>query len=842
VSRGGAVEAVARALRHIDEEQGRLLAGVEDDGLRRAVSQMMDPALWASSSGADRAMLERVIRVIEPRGVEQIGYVHESLLDRDQRRAAGAHYTPRSLTEPIVRHALDPLVYLGPEEGLPREAWRIKRPDQILALRVCDPAMGAGAFLVQACRYLGEKVLEAWEAAGDRVGGHPEERLALARRRVAERCLYGVDRCPLAVEMAKASILLSTWQPGRPPVFLDHALFAGDSLLGLTGAARIRQWGVDAVLERAATLRRAIADRATETPGDAAQKARWLDEARAVTEEARAVADLVVGALLSTAAKGARERAATLAALSSLVGDAASRREEIRRISRSLLEEGRGPGGEERLPFHWAVEIPEVMAGGGFDAVVGNPPFRGGKLLRGTLGASFRAYLRAYLVEHVAGGVRGNADLSAYFLLRTTEILGEGGVFGLVATNTIAQGDTREVGLDQIVRRQGVSILRAVPSAPWPGVAGVEVAHLWGRRGPWRGERVIDGATVGQIGSSLGPDDPAEPPPARLSGNASRVFIGSYVLGTGFILSKEEAGALLDADPACAAVVLPYLNGEDVSRDPAQAPRRWIIDFRSLPLERRPGHQGPVAADFPVCLSIVRERVKPGRDRLGEKDDPSARDYARRWWQHGRRALDLHAAIAGRDSVIVAPVVSKYLMFEIVPARAVFMHKLAVLPEGTLDLLALLQSSVHEVWASRWCSTLRNAGLNYSPSDAFETFPFPASTASLGALGSRYRAHRQSIMCARREGLTRIYNRFHDPDERGADVQDLRDLHVQMDGAAAAAYGWDDLRPDHGFHGGRQGRRFTVSAAARREVERRLLAENRRRRAEETEPTSTAGK
>jgi hypothetical protein len=623
--------------------------------------------------------------------------------------------------------------------------------------------------------------------------------------------------------MARCSILLLTWQPARPPIFLDHALFAGDSLLGLTGLEQVQRWGMATALQMAAGLRRAIADRDTETPGDVEQKARWLDEARAVTEDVRARADLAIGVRLSTAAKGARDRAAKLAGLAPLLGDAAVS-EEIRRASRGLLDEGRGPGGEERRPFHWVVEVPEVIAGGGFDAVVGNPPFRGGKLLRGTLGACYRAYL----VEHVAGGVRGNADLSAYFLLRTTEILrATNGVFGLVATNTIAQGGTREVGLDQMVRRRGVSILRAIPSAPWPGVAGVEVAHVWGRRGPWRGERVLDGAAVGQIGSSLGPDDPAEPPPARLSRNAGRAFIGSYVLGTGFVLSKEEAAALLAADPACAAVVLPYLNGEDVSRDPAQAPGRWIIDFRSLPLDR--------AADFPGCLAIVRERVKPARDRLGEKDDPSARDYARRWWQHGRRAPDLYASIAGRSAVLVAPVVSKYLMFEIVPARAVFMHKLAVLPEGALDLLALLQSSVHEAWASRWCSTLRNAGMNYSPTDAFETFPFPASTASLGSIGARYREQRRSLMLARGEGLTRTYNRFHDPADQSAGVRALRDLQVEMDRAAAAAYGWDDLRPGHDFQVGRQGRRFTLSTAARREVEGRLLAENRRRRTQELE-------
>src|SRR5262249_48865517 len=154
-----------------------------------------------------------------------------------------------------------------------------------------------------------------------------------------------------------------------------------------------------------------------------------------------------------------------------------------------------------------------------------------------------------------------------------------GGIFGVVVTNTIAQGDTREVGLDQLVKDQRVSLLRAVPSAPWPGAAGVEVAHLWGCRGPWRGERALGGVAVEHIGAALSADAPPEAPPFRLSQNAGQAFIGSYVLGTGFILSEEEARSLLDADPSCAGVVLPFLSGEDVGKSPVQAPSRWIIDF-----------------------------------------------------------------------------------------------------------------------------------------------------------------------------------------------------------------------------------------------------------------------
>ena len=103
----------------------------------------------------------------------------------------------------------------------------------------------------------------------------------------------------------------------------------------------------------------------------------------------------------------------------------------------------------------------------------------------------------------------------------------------------------------------------------------------------------------------------------------------------------------------------------------------------------------------------------------------------------------------------------------------------------------------------------------------------------LDAIGQTYHDHRRQIMLSRQEGLTKTYNRFHDPDESAADIQTLRDLHVEMDKAVAAAYGWDDLDLGHGFHETKQGIRFTISESARREVLARLLKLNHERYAEE---------
>jgi len=122
---------------------------------------------------------------------------------------------------------------------------------------------------------------------------------------------------------------------------------------------------------------------------------------------------------------------------------------------------------------------------------------------------------------------------------------------------------------------------------------------------------------------------------------------------------------------------------------------------------------------------------------------------------------------------------------------------------------------------------------NYSPSDCFETSPFPGTTTGLDAIGEHYYAHRQSIMLARQEGLTKTYSRFHNPDEHAEDIATLRRLHIEMDHAVAVAYGWADLALDHGFHQTKQGLRYTLSEAARREVLGQLLSLNHARYAEE---------
>ncbi|MGH8500853.1 MAG: Eco57I restriction-modification methylase domain-containing protein, partial [Methylococcales bacterium] len=252
------------------------------------------------------------------------------------------------------------------------------------------------------------------------------------------------------------------------------------------------------------------------------------------------------------------------------------------------LEETARQALNRQMTFHWPLEFPGVFKEqGGFDAIVCNPPFIGGQKITGILGVEYRNFL----VDHLANGRKGSADLSAYFFLQAQRLLRSGdnfdpGHFGMLATNTIAQGDTREVGLDQIVAGGGI-IYRAVPSRPWPGAASLEVAEVWLRNGgKWRGQFLLEGKPVPGITPFLTKPGRATGKPYRLAANADKSFQGSIVLGMGFVLTPEEAQALIVKDKHNRDVLFPYLNGEDLNSRPDQSPSRWVINFKDWPLER----------------------------------------------------------------------------------------------------------------------------------------------------------------------------------------------------------------------------------------------------------------
>ncbi|MBB2770696.1 UNVERIFIED_ORG: hypothetical protein GGE11_001609 [Mycolicibacterium obuense] len=228
----------------------------------------------------------------------------------------------------------------------------------------------------------------------------------------------------------------------------------------------------------------------------------------------------------------------------------------------------------------------------------------------------------------------------------------------------------------------------------------------------------------------------------------------------------------------------------------------------------------------PEPFAWVAERVRPHREKLVQKPKLVAR-----WWRYERDAKAMREAVARLDEVLVLALVSKFVMPVRVPTGQVFVHSLGIFATDSFAEQAILSSVIHQLWAITYGSTLETR-VRYTPTDVIETFPRPKVTASLERIGRALESERREIMLRRNLGLTKLYNIVHDAeaaDTMDKDAARLRALHVELDEAVVAAYGWSDIRLDHGFHTYRQVEGFSVSPAARVEILDRLLEENHRR-------------
>ena len=350
---------------------------LKEEADRSQLSASVAKAVETSTSPAELAVA--LDPIVDERGSpkkHQIATGTPILQPTDERRRTGSHYTPRSLTAPIVKYALEPAFErLGPDAT----------PEQILDLKVCDPAMGSGAFLVEACRALAARLVEAWSR-------HPEKKPVIppdedeelhARRLVAQRCLYGVDKNPLATDLAKLSLWLATLARDHEFTFLDHALKSGDSLVGLT-QAQIAAAHWDTSKPGLPLFRQLVKDRVAEAmKGRAEIQAAPDDTARAIQEQRhrslearlkdiRLMGDAVIAAFFAEDKPKAREK--KRAEVESWLGGSPVAWDKLAAMAATLKQ-----GAHPLTPFHWEIEFPEVFAreNGGFDAIVGNPPFAG---------------------------------------------------------------------------------------------------------------------------------------------------------------------------------------------------------------------------------------------------------------------------------------------------------------------------------------------------------------------------------------------------------------------------------------------------------------------------------
>lgn len=714
----------------------------------------------------------------------------------EERRRSGSHYTPRALTEPIVSASLRPIL-----EGL----GTAPTPAQILGLKICDAAMGSGAFLVEACRHVADQLVVSWAVHEQTPTIPPDEDVVLhARRLVAQRCLYGVDRNRFAVNLAKLSLWLVTLAKDHPFTFIDHALKHGDSLIGLTKSQIAGfHWNPDLVDDHdlplfqwmASQIGQAHQARASLSMlDDESENAKRLrhQEAEEALEDARLAGDFILSAYFTEDKSTLRERGAAKAREErrSRLSDQHHRLRTSGKGRQSILDQASEMRAWAKpvIPFHWEVEFPEVFSGDkpGFDAFVGNPPFLGGTRIGGQLGLSYHDYL----VERY-GPATGLADLSAFFLRRAYDLLAEGGTFGLIATNTIAQGDTRTSGLAEIVKRRG-TIYEADRRRLWPGTAAVVVSVIHVRKGLGSSTIRLDGREVPSISSFLLRGS-VEDTPQALRGSYRICFRGTKIWGSGFLFDADpskgestidEMNRLIVDDPTNREVISKYIGGQEFNASPTQSPHRYVIDFGEMPEAE--------ARRWPALFSIVEEKVKPVRSTNKQ------RNYRELWWQHANRVQEVPPFVAEHGRILALTCVSPHISPAFVDGETVVADSMMVFLLHRDEDFALIQSRPHEIWARFLGSSMKD-DLRYT-TPCYETFPRPTmSLSEVAAAGREYYDYRQRLMISNDEGLTKTYNRFHNPDEISEGINKLRQLHDAMDRAVLDSYGWADLHPTAEF-------------------------------------------
>jgi hypothetical protein len=860
--------------------------------------------------------------------VEEFGSVYEGLLELklDFRKIEGSenyavdwkrlttgrefqsHYSPEELVQPLIKHSLDYLI----EERL-KEPQRFVIPNEVrnlpknelqrialLNLKVCDVSSGSGHILLSAARRIALAVAQV-QTGEDQPNPQAMRR---ATKEVIRNCIYGVDKNPLAVELCKIALWLEAYNPGEPLNFLDHHIKCGDSIVGLAHRDELENGIADEAFKTlpgdekevaAALLKKNRQERKLRLDKEAAAQLKITDTIdntvqESITEyrtfnklpehtpdeiaaKARAYQKFVNGKGHSALKAMADTQVAQF-----FIPKTTANKDRLMTDS-DFMTILQGFGGwqnqqtafavvvaQEKRFFHWFLEFPEVFQQGGFDCVLGNPPFLGGTKISTINGIEYLNYLYSSFER-----MGGRADLVAYFFRRVYQILKYSGFQSLISTNTIAQGDTREGGLEFILQNKGV-ICNAIKSIKWPGLAAVEVSIISIYKGLYNGKTFLNNSSVNYISSYLS-NNSMDYNPFQLLQNQSKAFEGYYLLGNGFIISKEEAHKLINKELQNNDVLFPYFNGQELNSSLDLNPTKYAINFDERTIEQ--------SKQYSDCFKILEERVKPERDKKDKIKYPKMVDE---WWRYWRTRQQMKTALKSKKMMIVQVIVSKTHAPVQLPSSFICSNSFVVF---ALDLsqFPIIACTFHEFWAWKYSSTMKT-DRSYSIKDAFETFPFPQNLSKeqenkLEILGETYHEHRRQLMLKMQLGLTKTYNAFHAREiqpgiktqdleaqdkkaiekqygkevwnlwnhlqkmkgvctieEAIADIIQLRRLHVEMDNAVLEAYGWafgsaqaPAIRLEHDFYEvdylpENDRIRYTIHPDARKEILKRLLELN----------------
>ncbi len=407
------------------------------------------------------------------------------------------------------------------------------------------------------------------------------------------------------------------------------------------------------------------------------------------------------------------------------------------------------------------------------DAIIGNPPFHGDRNLRKVVGDDYIKWLK----DEFGVGVK---DHCVYFFIKAHRNLKSGQRAGLVATKTISQTKNRDASLMWITQSGGI-ITDAISAKKWSGEAAVHVSIVCWQKAPISNDYFyLDGEPVKGITPSL-TEGSAHREAKKLKGNKAVCFQGFLPNGMGFVLEENEKDALLArTDANYSEVVFRFMNGEDLVNTIQQEPTRWIIDFGNRKLED--------CSKYPAALDIVRERVKPIRDKVSRKAQRE------RWWQFAETRPGITKALPELHRVALVGLTAKRLLLVWAQPDWRPSHACGVFTFDDDYNFGICSSHVHDVWARGVSSTLEDR-LRYTPSIAFETFPFPNPSNkqkdNIAKSSRRIAELRREACDAIRAGLTKVYNLMDD----GGFVE-LKAAHRELDLAVADAYGWNSTLLD----------------------------------------------
>lgn len=840
--------------------------------------------------------------------VEEFGSVYEGLLElklkyekvpgtdqyrfdfdkSTERGKSGSHYTPEELVQPLIKHSLEYLIVDRIKPYQQKKATKESTVQSLLNLKIADVACGSGHILLSAARRLSLEIA--------RVQTEEEQPNPVAIRKamkdVVRNCIYGVDKNPLAVELCKIALWLEAYNPGEPLNFLDHHIKCGDAIVGLAHRSE---------------LENGIADEAFKTlPGDDKDIAKTWRDKNVKERKERAEKALQLKAEFEKSTENSVQE--TMVEYNTFSQLPESTPEEIERKAKAYNKfiDGKGftflkamadtqvaqffipktetnkdnlmtdadyrliisgyKGWQDRKVakatavaheqrfFHWFIEFPEVFSDGGFDCILGNPPFLSGLRISTNFGDEYYSYLKSSFEP-----IERSADFVSFFFRRNFSVISPYGFVSLIATNTISQTDTRKSSLDVIVKNSG-TIVFAAKNIKWPGIAAVQVAQVSLVKGGWSKLKFIKEKKVSDISTFL--EEEEEPMQEHiLICNKNMCFQGSIILGNGFVVDETFAITLINSSKNYERVLMPYINGDEIQNNPNQKSNRWVINFQDWSLEK-------CIQNFPDLLEIVRLKVKPQRDQVNRAA------YRNNWWLYAEKGVKLYEEINKLNFGFAIPTqATKYVQFSKIQKGVVFSNAIAVITDDSFSKFALVNNSFHDSWVWKLCSTMGGVSIRYSPTKCFQTYPFPLNIlkekeAYLRLLGENYHELRSQLMSRIQLGLTDTYNLFHsnaiiaqaenEKDKQVAALQKhlektpdtvnfdeaiqgilrLRELHVQIDEAVLDAYGWNDIQLRHDFYEvdylpENDRIRYTIHPDARKEVLKRLLELNHKIHEEE---------